>query len=320
MSPEEIAASALAGMDTPSSPNENNHDIAATVKATTNMSESNTCTTTTSQPLLLAQQQKPSNATTATALKEVVEETNTACDLEAETNSADNEKLVMTAVVTTTTADKEEEVAADFSVTSNNNSSHTNDVIVNRDLNHDTQPETTNDAPVNASVAPTNQTAGTTTGNVVTNATNKPKRRGPKPKVKLPVEPRLIQSIPKRKEYVNHSYSDFSTIMNYEYVRPTNIDEMSFVEKIHDILSKPEYENYISWKHHGRAFGITIPSMFEKIVCPIYFQHKRYSSFLRQLNNYGFKHLIKDGPNRNCYYHEVRIYLYLYIFVPCRTF
>lgn len=136
---------------------------------------------------------------------------------------------------------------------------------------------------------------------------NKPKRRGPKPKIKLPVEPRLIQSIPKRKEYTNHSYSDYSIVppMDPNYQPPKSIADMSFVEKVHDILSKPEYEPWIAWRPHGRAFGITVPTMFEKVVCEPYFGHKRYSSFLRQINNHGFKHLTKDGPDRNCYYHEV---------------
>lgn len=136
---------------------------------------------------------------------------------------------------------------------------------------------------------------------------NKPKRRGPKPKIKLPVEPRLIQSIPKRKEYTNHSYSDYSIVppMDPNHPAPVSIADMSFVEKVHDILSKPEYEPWIAWCPHGRAFGITVPTMFEKVVCEPYFGHKRYSSFLRQINNHGFKHLTKDGPDRNCYYHEV---------------
>jgi HSF-type DNA-binding len=136
---------------------------------------------------------------------------------------------------------------------------------------------------------------------------NKPKRRGPKPKIKLPVEPRLIQSIPKRKEYINHTYSDYSIVppLDPNYQSPTSIAEMTFVEKVHDILSKPEYEPWIAWRPHGRAFGITVPTMFEKVVCEPYFGHKRYSSFLRQINNHGFKHLTKDGPDRNCYYHEV---------------
>jgi hypothetical protein len=137
-------------------------------------------------------------------------------------------------------------------------------------------------------------------------SSKKTKRRGPKPKIKLPVEPRVLQTIPKRKEYVNHTYSDFSMVPPMpNYTPPTSIEEMSFSEKVFDILSQPHlYGKYICWRPHGRAFSVTVPTMFEKHVCATYFGHKRYSSFLRQVNNHGFKHLTA-GNDRNCYYHEV---------------
>jgi hypothetical protein len=46
-----------------------------------------------------------------------------------------------------------------------------------------------------------------------------------------------------------------------------------------------------------------VPAAFEKEICETYFGHKRYSSFLRELSNHGFKH-ISQGSDRNCYYHE----------------
>lgn len=132
------------------------------------------------------------------------------------------------------------------------------------------------------------------------------KRRGPKPKIKYPVEPVTIQTIPRRKEYINHSYRDFSSVpRDLDWEPPTRIEQMTFSQKVHDILAKvKEYGKYISWQSHGRAFRVHVPAMFEKLVCPTYFGHKRYSSFLRQLNNHGFKHISK-GEDRNCYYHEV---------------
>lgn len=133
------------------------------------------------------------------------------------------------------------------------------------------------------------------------------KRRGPKPKVKLPIEPRVVQTIPKCKEYVNHNYSDFSIVPNEPgYEAPSKIEDMSFAEKLHAILAEEEYSKWISWRPHGRAFCITVPVMFEKKICEKYFGHKRYSSFLRQINNHGFKHLTK-GADRNSYYHEVSV-------------
>jgi hypothetical protein len=43
--------------------------------------------------------------------------------------------------------------------------------------------------------------------------------------------------------------------------------------------------------------------MLEKHVSEKYFGHKRFSSFLRQLSNHGYKH-ITAGKDRNSYYHE----------------
>ena len=100
---------------------------------------------------------------------------------------------------------------------------------------------------------------------------------------------------------MNHSYRDYSKLgapLNYIGL-PLDIDSMSFSQKVHHMLSKPGYEHCISWMPHGRAFKIHRPIDFEREVCPAYFGHGRYSSFLRSLNNYGFKHISK-GPDRNC--------------------
>ena len=76
---------------------------------------------------------------------------------------------------------------------------------------------------------------------------------------------------------------------------------MSFSQKVHHILSNPEYEQWISWMPHGRAFKVHVPVVFESKILPQYFGHKRHSSFLRELDNYGFKHITR-GPDRNCKY------------------
>jgi hypothetical protein len=117
-----------------------------------------------------------------------------------------------------------------------------------------------------------------------------------------------IQIIQKPREYMNHTYYDFSGVPEEDGDQrfPRNIDDMSFNQKIYHILSQDEYSKWMSWLPHGRSFRVEVPVAFEREICQTFFGHKRYSSFLRQLNNHGFKH-ITAGKDRNSYYHEVRI-------------
>eukprot|EP00977_Amphora_coffeiformis_P028296 scaffold34922_cov141-Amphora_coffeaeformis.AAC.7 len=146
--------------------------------------------------------------------------------------------------------------------------------------------------------------------------------RVPSPLARLPEErATLVQEVPPRKGTMNHSYRDYSKIQpSSDYAPVTDIDAMSFSQKVHAILSNPAYEACITWMPHGRAFKVTAPLAFEREACPKYFGHGRYSSFLRSLNNYGFKHISK-GTDRNCYYHELMLrgHSHLCRFMPrCR--
>jgi hypothetical protein len=130
--------------------------------------------------------------------------------------------------------------------------------------------------------------------------------RTEQPKFQFPAEPRVIQIIHKPKTYMDHSYRDFSSVPpELDYVEPTSIQDMTFSQKVHHMLSHEEYSKWICWCPHGRAFRAIVPKRLEKDkVLSQYFDHNRYSSFLRQLNNFGFKH-VSEGRDQNCYYHEV---------------
>ena len=52
-----------------------------------------------------------------------------------------------------------------------------------------------------------------------------------------------------------------------------------------------------SWSEDGNTFLVKDPEQFAKIVIPRYFKHNNFSSFVRQLNFYGFKK-IKNDPIR----------------------
>lgn len=82
-----------------------------------------------------------------------------------------------------------------------------------------------------------------------------------------------------------------------------------FPEKLHRLLLETEAagkSDIISFVANGRAFMIHKPDRFFKEIVPQYFNHKRLSSFKRQLNLYSFE-LIATGNQeiRGAYYHKL---------------
>jgi hypothetical protein len=74
----------------------------------------------------------------------------------------------------------------------------------------------------------------------------------------------------------------------------------AFPEKLYRLLAEAERDGndqIISFTPDGRAFKIHNRQAFIEEVSPKYFRHARITSFVRQLNFYGFKKLL-DGPNR----------------------
>ena len=76
------------------------------------------------------------------------------------------------------------------------------------------------------------------------------KRRGRRAKVPQPnfpgPPPVVIQTVKKPKTFENHSYRDFSqTPPELDFIRPTCISQMSFSQKVHDILSDPNFHTII---------------------------------------------------------------------------
>ena len=63
----------------------------------------------------------------------------------------------------------------------------------------------------------------------------------------------------------------------------------------------------VSWLPHGRAWRVWKPREFEVKVIPTYFEHNKFSSFIRQANGWGFRRITTKGPDRNSYYHELFI-------------
>lgn len=50
-------------------------------------------------------------------------------------------------------------------------------------------------------------------------------------------------------------------------------------------------EDIIRWMPHGRAFKVIDPKACENDVLPRFFKQSKWTSFVRQLNLWGFKRL-----------------------------
>lgn len=61
-----------------------------------------------------------------------------------------------------------------------------------------------------------------------------------------------------------------------------------FLEKLINILNKKKNNNIIHWNKDGTIVIISDPLKFTKHILPKNFNHQNYSSFVRQLNLYGF--------------------------------
>eukprot|EP00542_Grammatophora_oceanica_P022825 CAMPEP_0194028814 /NCGR_PEP_ID=MMETSP0009_2-20130614/2702_1 /TAXON_ID=210454 /ORGANISM="Grammatophora oceanica, Strain CCMP 410" /LENGTH=490 /DNA_ID=CAMNT_0038668315 /DNA_START=186 /DNA_END=1658 /DNA_ORIENTATION=- len=76
----------------------------------------------------------------------------------------------------------------------------------------------------------------------------------------------------------------------------------NFPAKMHAILSRSDLADVIAWMPHGRSWRVLKPREFECKVIPTYFEHAKFSSFIRQANGWGFRR-ITQGCDRNSYYH-----------------
>ena len=62
----------------------------------------------------------------------------------------------------------------------------------------------------------------------------------------------------------------------------------TFVEKLFEMVSDWQTNHLIAWNEEGDAFEVFHILDFEATVLPLYFKHSHMSSFVRQLNSYGF--------------------------------
>jgi hypothetical protein len=100
--------------------------------------------------------------------------------------------------------------------------------------------------------------------------------------------------------------SNFARLQQLQQdLKQKNLKRLPFVRKLHHILAQPEYGECIRWTPDGRCIRVVDPFRFQEKISLKYFSHSSFSSFLVELESYGFKKVTHSGF-QECYYHDVR--------------
>ncbi|KAJ6386480.1 hypothetical protein OIU78_016399 [Salix suchowensis] len=67
-----------------------------------------------------------------------------------------------------------------------------------------------------------------------------------------------------------------------------------FLTKTYHIVDDHTIDDVVSWNEDGSSFIVWDPTVFARDLLPKYFKHNNFSSFVRQLNTYGFRKVIPD--------------------------
>ncbi|XP_059311459.1 heat stress transcription factor B-4b-like [Lycium ferocissimum] len=67
-----------------------------------------------------------------------------------------------------------------------------------------------------------------------------------------------------------------------------------FLTKTYNLVDDPSSDHIVSWGEYETTFIVWRPPEFAMDLLPNYFKHNNFSSFVRQLNTYGFKKIVPD--------------------------
>ncbi|PYH34982.1 HSF-type DNA-binding domain protein [Aspergillus neoniger CBS 115656] len=91
---------------------------------------------------------------------------------------------------------------------------------------------------------------------------------------------------------VNHHAAPTQAIGAAAAAQQPKVVQTAFIHKLYNMLEDPSIQHLISWSSTNDSFVMSPTSEFSKVLAQ-YFKHTNISSFVRQLNMYGF-HKVSD--------------------------
>ncbi|KAI8327050.1 HSF-type DNA-binding-domain-containing protein [Choanephora cucurbitarum] len=87
----------------------------------------------------------------------------------------------------------------------------------------------------------------------------------------------------------------FSSVLQPSLTNPSTAKSSTFVHKLYNMVADEHFQHLIAWNYTGASFIVCNIMEFARDVLPKHFKHNNFSSFVRQLNMYGF-HKANKSP------------------------